>query len=61
VVVNGIAAGYSLVQAVRCVVGLMKGRVLFSKPLAWAIFFGDQVTLFFTQLIFLCFCLGLNY
>nr|AAM66995.1 unknown [Arabidopsis thaliana] len=42
VVVNGIAAGYSLVQAVRCVVGLMKGRVLFSKPLAWAIFFGDQ-------------------
>ncbi|KFK36471.1 hypothetical protein AALP_AA4G129000 [Arabis alpina] len=42
VVVNGIAAAYSLVQVVRCVVGLMKGNVLFSKPLAWAIFFGDQ-------------------
>ncbi|XP_010509564.1 PREDICTED: CASP-like protein 2B2 [Camelina sativa] len=43
VVVNGIAAGYSLLQAVRCVVGLMKGNVLLSKPLAWAIFSGDQV------------------
>ncbi|VVB02237.1 unnamed protein product [Arabis nemorensis] len=42
VVVNGIAAAYSLVQAVRCVVGLMKGSVLSSKPLALAIFFGDQ-------------------
>ncbi|XP_010505095.1 PREDICTED: CASP-like protein 2B2 [Camelina sativa] len=43
VVVNGIAAGYSLLQAVRCVVGLMKGNVLLSKPLAWTIFSGDQV------------------
>ncbi|KAL1211144.1 CASP-like protein 2B2 [Cardamine amara subsp. amara] len=42
VVVNGIAAAYSLVQAVRCVVGMMKESVLFSKPLAWAIFSGDQ-------------------
>uniref|UniRef100_A0A1J3GYW6 CASP-like protein n=1 Tax=Noccaea caerulescens TaxID=107243 RepID=A0A1J3GYW6_NOCCA len=42
VVVNGIAAAYSLLQAVRCVVGMMKGTVLISKPLALAIFSGDQ-------------------
>ncbi|CAN6834871.1 unnamed protein product [Brassica oleracea] len=42
VVVNGMAAAYSSVHAVRCVVGMMKGSVLFSKPLAWAIFSGDQ-------------------
>ena len=42
-VVNGMAAAYSSVHAVRCVVGMMKGSVLFSKPLAWAIFSGDQV------------------
>lgn len=42
---NGIAAIYSLLQSVRCVVGTMKGTVLFSKPLAWTIFSGDQVSL----------------
>ncbi|CAN8316510.1 unnamed protein product [Cochlearia groenlandica] len=42
VIVNGVAAAYSLLQAVRCVVGMKKGTVLFSKALAWAIFFGDQ-------------------
>ncbi|CAN7061974.1 unnamed protein product [Brassica rapa subsp. trilocularis] len=42
VVVNGIAAAYSLVHVARCVAGMMKGSVLFSKPLAWAIFSGDQ-------------------
>uniref|UniRef100_A0A1J3E5M5 CASP-like protein n=1 Tax=Noccaea caerulescens TaxID=107243 RepID=A0A1J3E5M5_NOCCA len=42
VVANGIAAVYSLLQSVRCVVGTVKGSVLFSKPLAWAIFSGDQ-------------------
>ncbi|CAH8325955.1 unnamed protein product [Eruca vesicaria subsp. sativa] len=42
VVANGIAAAYSLLQSVRCVVGSMKGSVLFNKPLAWAIFSGDQ-------------------
>ncbi|KAJ4912392.1 CASP-like protein 2B1 [Raphanus sativus] len=42
VVANGIAAVYSLFQLLRCVMGLMKGSVLFSKPLAWAIFSGDQ-------------------
>ncbi|ESQ55802.1 hypothetical protein EUTSA_v10026264mg [Eutrema salsugineum] len=42
VVANGIAAVYSLLHSVRCLVGSMKGSVLFSKPLAWAIFSGDQ-------------------
>ncbi|KAG2248185.1 hypothetical protein Bca52824_087813 [Brassica carinata] len=42
VVANGIAAVYSLLQSVRCVMGSMKGSVLFSKSLAWAIFSGDQ-------------------
>ncbi|KAL0754122.1 hypothetical protein Bca101_091790 [Brassica carinata] len=42
VVANGIAAAYSSLQSVRCVAGSMKGSVLFSKPLAWAIFSGDQ-------------------
>ncbi|KAF8082608.1 hypothetical protein N665_0818s0024 [Sinapis alba] len=42
VVANGIAAAYSLLQSVRCVVGSMKGSVLLNKPLAWAIFLGDQ-------------------
>ncbi|KAG5404296.1 hypothetical protein BRARA_C01791 [Brassica rapa] len=48
VVVNGIAAAYSLVHGVRCVVGMMKGSVLFSKPLAWAIFSGDQAVAYLT-------------
>ncbi|CAH2059201.1 unnamed protein product [Thlaspi arvense] len=48
VVVNGIAAAYSLLHAVRCVVGMMKGSVLFSKPLAWAIFSGDQAVAYLT-------------
>ncbi|CAF2231962.1 CASP-like protein 2B1 [Brassica rapa] len=42
VVANGIAAAYSSLQSVRCVAGSMKGSVLFSKPLAWAIFSVDQ-------------------
>ncbi|XVF26203.1 hypothetical protein REPUB_Repub13aG0279200 [Reevesia pubescens] len=42
VVANGVAAAYSLVQGVRCLVGMVRGSVLFSKPLAWAIFSGDQ-------------------
>ncbi|ESQ52197.1 hypothetical protein EUTSA_v10017259mg [Eutrema salsugineum] len=48
VVVNGIAAAYSLLHMVRCVVGMMKGSVLFSKPLAWAIFSGDQAIAYLT-------------
>jgi len=44
VVANGIAAVYSLLQSVRCVMGSMKGSVLLNKSLAWAIFSGDQVS-----------------
>ncbi|XP_065853752.1 CASP-like protein 2B2 [Euphorbia lathyris] len=43
VVANGIAAAYSLLQVVRCIVCMIRGSVLFSKPLAWVIFSGDQV------------------
>ncbi|XLT62589.1 hypothetical protein HN873_019113, partial [Arachis hypogaea] len=42
VVANGLAAGYSLIQGLRCVVSLIRGSVLFNKPLAWAIFSADQ-------------------
>ncbi|TYJ12843.1 hypothetical protein E1A91_A10G008800v1 [Gossypium mustelinum] len=42
VVANGVAAAYSLVQVVRCVVSMVKGSVLVNKPLAWTIFSGDQ-------------------
>ncbi|QHO46598.1 CASP-like protein [Arachis hypogaea] len=45
VVANGLAAGYSLIQGLRCVVSLIRGSVLFNKPLAWAIFSADQVGL----------------
>ncbi|XP_004486332.1 CASP-like protein 2B1 [Cicer arietinum] len=48
VVANGLAAGYSLIQGVRCVVSMINGSVLFSKPLAWAIFSGDQVMAYIT-------------
>lgn len=43
VIVDGIVAAYSLVQVVRCIMGMIRGSVLFSKPLAWIIFSGDQV------------------
>ncbi|XP_021622791.1 CASP-like protein 2B1 isoform X3 [Manihot esculenta] len=43
VIANGIAAAYSLLQGVRCVVGIVTGSVLFSKPLSWLIFSGDQL------------------
>ncbi|KAK4439455.1 CASP-like protein 2B1 [Sesamum alatum] len=43
VIANGLAAAYSLVQVLRCVLSMIRGTVLFSKPLAWAIFSGDQV------------------
>ncbi|MQM18544.1 hypothetical protein Taro_051538 [Colocasia esculenta] len=43
VVANAIAAGYSLVQGLRCIVSMIRGSVLFNKPLAWAIFSCDQV------------------
>ncbi|XP_031104161.1 CASP-like protein 2B1 [Ipomoea triloba] len=43
VIANGLAAAYSLVQVVRCTVSMIRGSVLFNKPLAWAIFSGDQL------------------
>lgn len=43
VIANGIIAAYSLVQVLRCVVSMVRGNVLFSKPIAWIIFSGDQV------------------
>ncbi|KAE9594754.1 hypothetical protein Lal_00013292 [Lupinus albus] len=48
VIANGLASGYSLIQGLRCVVSMVKGSVLFSKPLAWAIFSGDQVMAYIT-------------
>ncbi|KAF8409701.1 hypothetical protein HHK36_005780 [Tetracentron sinense] len=48
VVANGIAAAYSLVQGLRCVASMVRGTVLFNKPLAWAIFSGDQVMAYVT-------------
>lgn len=43
VVASGLAAAYSLVQVLRCVVSMVRGSVLFHKPLAWAIFSADQL------------------
>ncbi|KAG0492689.1 hypothetical protein HPP92_006087 [Vanilla planifolia] len=48
VVANGVAAGYSLLQGFRCVVGAMKGSLVFNKGLAWGIFAGDQVMAYVT-------------
>ncbi|KAJ0682115.1 putative casparian strip membrane protein [Helianthus annuus] len=43
VVVNAIAAAYSLVQVLRCGLSVVRGSVVLSKPLAWLILSGDQV------------------
>ncbi|KAK1281600.1 hypothetical protein QJS10_CPB22g00947 [Acorus calamus] len=43
VIVNGIVAGYSLIQGLRCVISMLRGSLLFNKALAWAIFSCDQV------------------
>ncbi|KAL3521832.1 hypothetical protein ACH5RR_014666 [Cinchona calisaya] len=43
VIANGMAAAYSLVQVLRCIASMIRGNVLFNKPLAWAIFSGDQL------------------
>ncbi|KAI3680442.1 hypothetical protein L6452_35213 [Arctium lappa] len=48
VVVNGIAAAYSFVQILRCVVSMVRGSLLFNKPLAWLIFSGDQLMTYMT-------------
>ncbi|KAI3499017.1 hypothetical protein L1887_34809 [Cichorium endivia] len=43
VVVNGMAAAYSLVQVLRCGVNMVRGSVLLNKSLAWLILCGDQL------------------
>jgi len=48
VIANGMAAGYSLIQGLRCVVSMVRGSVLLSKGLAWAIFSCDQVMAYVT-------------
>ncbi|CAL1352098.1 unnamed protein product [Linum trigynum] len=48
VVANAIAAAYSFVQVVRCVVSMVRGNVLYNKPLAWLIFSGDQAMAYMT-------------
>ncbi|KAK7245970.1 hypothetical protein RIF29_40825 [Crotalaria pallida] len=48
VIANGLAAGYSLIHGLRCAVSMSRGSVIFSKPLAWAIFSGDQVMAYIT-------------
>uniref|UniRef100_A0A7N0URT7 CASP-like protein n=1 Tax=Kalanchoe fedtschenkoi TaxID=63787 RepID=A0A7N0URT7_KALFE len=48
VIANGLAAGYSLLQGVRCIVSMVKGNVLFNKQLAWVIFSGDQIMAYLT-------------
>ncbi|CAA0836531.1 CASP-like protein 2B2 [Striga hermonthica] len=48
VIANGLVASYSLAQVLRCVMNMMRGSVLFNKPLAWAIFSGDQVMAYLT-------------
>ncbi|KAF6149582.1 hypothetical protein GIB67_011191 [Kingdonia uniflora] len=48
VVANGIAASYCFLQVLRCVVSILRGNVLFNKPLAWIIFSGDQVIAYLT-------------
>ncbi|KAI4298796.1 hypothetical protein L6164_032313 [Bauhinia variegata] len=48
VIANALVAGYSFIQGLRCVVSMVKGSILFSKPLAWVIFSGDQVMAYMT-------------
>ncbi|KAG1342160.1 CASP-like protein 2B1 [Cocos nucifera] len=48
VIANAIAAGYSLIQGLRCVVSMIKGSVLFDKALALVIFSCDQVMAYVT-------------
>ncbi|KAL5708135.1 hypothetical protein ACHQM5_018963 [Ranunculus cassubicifolius] len=48
VIANAIVACYSLIHGVRCVVSMIRATVLFNKPLAWAIFSGDQMMAYLT-------------
>ncbi|KAK8446585.1 hypothetical protein SEVIR_9G509900v4 [Setaria viridis] len=46
VIANGMAACYSLLQGARCMVSILTGGVLISKPMAWAIFSCDQASIY---------------
>lgn len=48
VISNGVVAAYSLLQGLRCVLCMVRGIVMFSKPSAWVIFSGDQVMAYVT-------------
>ncbi|XP_039136568.1 CASP-like protein 2B1, partial [Dioscorea cayenensis subsp. rotundata] len=48
VVANGLAVVYSLIQGFRCIMNMVKGGMLLSKPLAWAIFSCDQIMAYVT-------------
>ncbi|KAL6867297.1 hypothetical protein ACP4OV_015321 [Aristida adscensionis] len=48
VIANGVAASYSLIQGARCLVSILRGGVLLSRPLAWAIFSCDQLMAYYT-------------
>ncbi|KAL2473509.1 CASP-like protein 2B2 [Forsythia ovata] len=48
VIANGLAAAYSVVQVLRCVLSMIRGSVIFNKPLAWVIFSGDQIMAYLT-------------
>eukprot|EP00268_Persea_americana_P004962 TRINITY_DN11637_c0_g2_i1.p1 TRINITY_DN11637_c0_g2~~TRINITY_DN11637_c0_g2_i1.p1 ORF type:complete len:201 (-),score=48.18 TRINITY_DN11637_c0_g2_i1:194-796(-) len=43
VIANAIAASYSFIQGLRCIVSILRGSALFNKTLAWAIFSCDQI------------------
>jgi hypothetical protein len=46
VIANGMAACYSLLQGARCLVSILTGGVLISRPMAWAIFSCDQASIY---------------
>jgi hypothetical protein len=46
VIANGMAACYSLLQGARCMVSILTGGVLISRPMAWAIFSCDQASIY---------------
>jgi len=47
-VANVIAAGYSLVQGVWCVVSMSTGTYFLNKPLGWIVFSFDQLMAYVT-------------
>jgi len=46
VIANGMAACYSLLQGARCLMSILTGGVLISRPMAWAIFSCDQASIY---------------